>query len=114
MNSISWLIYLAGVASGVKTVLSISAVLLLFACVVMLVAYAVEHVKLISLITCVGAACALVAAVVPSERTVLMIAASELAERAIVNTGADQLIEPSVQMLHNWVRREIERSLTTN
>lgn len=120
MNSISWLIYLAGMASGVKAVLSISAVILLLACAVILVSYVVVpdlihviKIKAISLITCVGAACALLAAIVPSERTVLMIAASELDAQAWNSEAVSQLGSPAQELVNQWIRNEIRR-LTTS
>lgn len=122
MNSLSWLIYLSGVVSGVKAVLVLAAIIMIAVCVVLLVAHMVDpgvrHSsitrKLIATVALCATAFALVAAIVPSQRTVLMIAASEMGEQVMLNSGADQLMQPSVQLLHNWIRREIERTVPTN
>lgn len=122
MNSLSWLIYLSGVVSGVKAVLVLAAIIMIAVCVFLLVAHMVDpgvrHSsitrKLIATVALCATAFALVAAIVPSQRTVLMIAASEMGEQVMLNSGADQLMQPSVQLLHNWIRREIERTVPTN
>lgn len=44
---------------------------------------------------------------VPNKNTVMMIAASEYAEKFVKSEQAQQVIDPSIKLLHTWIEKQI-------
>jgi hypothetical protein len=99
MNSLSWMLYLAGVAGNLQGVLIGAAILCgliggfttLAFCLTMESYNADEHAvfrKFMQYAWPVCGACALIASIIPSERTFYLIAASEMGQRTLqTDTG---------------------------
>ena len=44
---------------------------------------------------------------VPNKNTVMMIAASEYAEKFVKSEQAQQVIDPSIKLLHTWIEKQM-------
>ena len=50
--------------------------------------------------------CATLACALPSNNTLMMIAASEVGERAIKSEAVSTIVDPSVELLKTWIAKE--------
>ena len=50
---------------------------------------------------------AVIGTFVPNKNTVMMIAASEYAEKFVKSEQAQQVIDPSIKLLHTWIEKQI-------
>ena len=49
------------------------------------------------------------ASVIPERQTVLLIAASEMGERVLNHPRVDQVVDPGIELLTTWMRTETEK-----
>jgi hypothetical protein len=132
MNSLSWLIYLAGVAEGLSTVATVIALLSGIASIAAWIAFfasfdetdsvgrrysdemieqarkvvrpTIRRVAFTLLFTSIFASVTNVA--MPSRQTILLVAASEMGERALMSRPVQEVIDPSVELLQTWIRQQ--------
>jgi hypothetical protein len=109
MNSLSWMIYLADVASGLSVMLAIVATLAACAVGFSLLWAAIEEDDIsmaapwAKRLLPVAVGCALLAVLIPSPGTVYAIAASETGEAALKSETGGK----AVQALNAWLDRQI-------
>jgi len=119
MNTLSILIYLAGVAQTLTVVLGFSiaaaAVILSVAMLVSATAYNNQgredankwrNKAIWSLIVMLP-----LLSITPSRQTVLLITASEMGERLVTSDTVGQITDPSMRLVQVWIQRETERLL---
>jgi The Golgi pH Regulator (GPHR) Family N-terminal len=132
MNSLSWLIYLAGVAEGLSTIVTVIAVLSGIAAIAAWIAFfaafdetdssgrpysdeqieqtrkvvrpTIRRVAFTLLFTSIFASVINVG--LPSRQTILLVAASEMGERALMSRPVQEVIDPSVELLQTWIRQQ--------
>ena len=121
MNSISWFIYFTNVADGLRVVIFLSAVFgvialfftgmaSFFSCADSGDEFADSKwmkwfkrgVVVIPLAVLVGVA-------IPDRRTMVLIAGSEIGQRAIQSDEVQQVINPGMDLLKAWIKSETER-----
>lgn len=54
-------------------------------------------------------AVALVAAVLPSRQTLLMIAGSEAGERLVMSEGVNSIVNPGMDLIRKWIKQEADK-----
>jgi len=119
MNSLSWLIYLADVAGSVGeffTFISIMCgIVAIVSGVTILIASSNHEVEIavsakarMRLALSGMIATGLVAGLIPNKQTVLMIAASEIGERAMSSTQVAGVVDPSIDLLKTWIAKTTE------
>lgn len=119
MNNLSWLIYLADVAGSVGGFIAFISVMCGIASVLSLVIYIVaaahdeETVASTARIWMRRAipgliVSGLIAGLIPNRQTVLMIAASEIGERAMTSTQVAGVVDPSLELLKTWMAKTTE------
>lgn len=119
MNSLSWLIYLAEALSSADNLFGAISVI---ACVMAIFSGAAMFFfqgdgdidislikKTFKITAVVCAVSSLIAVVLPSKQTIILIAASELGQAAIQSEGAQRVIDPSLRYVESWLNNEIER-----
>jgi len=117
MNNLSWLIYLADVAGCVGGFIAFISVMCGIASVVSLVIYIVPAEETVASTARIWMRRAipglivsgLIAGLIPNRQTVLMIAASEIGERAMTSTQVAGVVDPSLELLKTWLINEIYR-----
>jgi hypothetical protein len=57
---------------------------------------------------------AVTAAVIPSRDTVLMIAASEMAERVVMSEPVQSVVDPATQLLREWIEQKTRELRSSN
>ncbi len=118
MNSLSWLIYFAGVSGNLQAVLMVIAVILAgftgLRCLVTAIHnddYPKDtpwtYPRLGPALT-VAAGFAILAAIVPSQGTVYAIAASEVGEKVVTSERVQGMTDDAARALHQWIKRQIE------
>jgi hypothetical protein len=125
MNSLSWFIYFAEVAGNVSA--GITAV-----SIIALVVVGCSAIP--ALIDCMGdgefydkvwrptakwlVPCALLglltAAIIPSQRTLIMIAGSELGERVAKSDGVNSIVNPGMDLIRKWIKQEADKISETS
>jgi len=135
MNSLSWLIYLAGVTDSLSNFLKFLTCVLFVLCVILTLlsvallnttglsekekvtqAAAQKVCKRYAILIFVVFFCfGLLVNVLPNRQTVLLIAASEIGERAMnsekmakINDKVVSVIDPSVELLNVWIAKQTE------
>lgn len=118
MNSLSWLIYLADVVGAFShisaAVIAFSAVALFVILLISIIRsderdfnsgeflknyikYPIYCLTIFSILTII----------IPSQKTVLMIAASEMGEKVITSQKAADIIDPSIEYINKWLMNNI-------
>jgi hypothetical protein len=116
MNDLSWLIYLADIAGSVGGLLIFLTVIAGTAAVVSLIvafaaavddyleiAAAARRIFRQALPACI--ACGLIAGFIPDRQTVMMIAASEIGQRAVNSPNVAAVVDPSLELLKAWIAK---------
>ena len=131
MNSLSLLIYFAGVVGNLASVLSLITILLILAMIGSIIFWAVYHDETDSshrpytgdaLVECrktrdlwrkrflnfalFAVLMGTINAIIPSRQTVLLIAASEMGEKVLNNEKVGQVIDPSIDLITSWMKNE--------
>jgi len=116
MNDLSWLIYLADIAGSVGGILTFLAVIAGATAVVSLIvtgiAVADRHLETAAAARRIfrqampaGIACGLIAGFIPGRQTVMMIAASEIGQRAVNSASVAGVVDPSLELLKTWIAK---------
>lgn len=118
MNNLSLLIYFASVVGSVGHMLAVALIILMLATVALAITTAIafgdnhsDDFKALSvkfLKRCVTSVViiALVLSFLPDRKTVLMIAASEMGQKLILNPSVQQVVDPSIELLTTWMKNE--------
>jgi Mn2+/Fe2+ NRAMP family transporter len=119
MNTLSVLIYLAGVAQTLTVVLGVAiaaaAVTLFVAVMISTNTYSINQQEnankwrnraIWSLIVLLP-----LLSITPSRQTVLLITASEMGERLVTSDAVGQIADPSMRLVQVWIQRETDRLL---
>lgn len=112
MNTLSWLIYLADVLGNLKILTGIIALGLFITSAVYLVDVFdtddEDCVNIAKKLFCGMFAMAFLSCVIPGERTMMRITASEMAERVITNPQVQNVVDPSITYLRLWLGKQIK------
>lgn len=119
MNSLSWFIYLTQVTDSIGTGAAIlgGVGLFSFVFVVMAIGWLVEDGKLTKAqafsygrtVFFVSVSLLTVSALLPSRQTMLLIAGSEMGERLVKSESVNSVVNPGVDLLKTWIKRETEK-----
>jgi 3-deoxy-D-manno-octulosonic-acid transferase len=105
------MIYLAGALPSLGGAVMFFGVVTLFLCAVSIFVRAVMYDKIITpqkRYVALGVALIFMANLIPSERTMIMIAASEVGEMVVTDQRVDKLLDKSVQVLENKLNKYLE------
>lgn len=110
MNSLSWLLYVADVCDKIPPTFAVTFILLLFSNIPLLILRGPNHLssKFFKSSVCVVAFLTFLAIFTPSQKTVLLIAASEVGERVINSPTGDKLANTSLDLLQKMILTKIE------
>ena len=123
MNNLSWLIYAAEVGNkvqGVGHVLNVLGIICAIVSAVLGAAYAADNKKdfpkearrYVKLGLCLAFLGAVLNVFTPGRQTVLLVAASQIAETTLQSQQAQQLvgkvIDPGVDLLNAWMRKQTQ------
>jgi hypothetical protein len=112
MNTLSWMIYLADVFGSLKIFTGFIAGGLGIAGAVWLVCSLdcddKEGVKVGGKLLSGMVAMAFLSCIIPGEKTMMRITASEMAERVITNPQVQNVIDPSITYLRLWLGKQIK------
>jgi len=131
MNSLSLLIYFAGVVGNIISVLSLVTVLLVLATIGSLIFWAIYHDEtdssyrriegdaLIELrktrenwrkralkFAVIAFLAGSINSFIPNRSTVLLIAASEMGEKVLNHPKVEQVVDPSIDLITTWMKNE--------
>lgn len=118
MNSLSWLIYFAGLVHGLIYITVIVSLVCFTIWTIARLAFILHHERMITeedqerlpsgnyLI--VGFICAGIASFLPTKNTVMLIAASELGQRLVTSQQVVGVVDPSIELLKTWIKKETE------
>lgn len=129
MNTLSWFIYLIGVIPAIGHFALFTAITSAIACVIVIAAHVISRVeeyteshkeqfdtksaplfrywrKVFLSIFCVAVP---VAILIPSQKTMVLIGASEFGEKMLSSDKAQKLLDPSYQLLEAWINKELEK-----
>ena len=119
MNTLSWLIYLAEVLSSADNfagaVAAITVTLAIFSGAALMMFRGENGIdmpfigKIFKTTIVICTITSLIAIILPSKQTIILIAASELGQAAIQSEGAQRVIDPSLRYVESWLNNEIER-----
>ena len=118
MNSLSWFIYLTGIADNVVLCCAIILFIGVFIGIIGAIFMAIEwddalsdwpKKSLIKYYFITMAVTMVVGSVVPSRKTLLLIAASEIGQTAVNSKTAQDVIDPGMDLLKTWIKRETEK-----
>jgi hypothetical protein len=118
MNSLSWFIYLTQVvdslrdaAQGVMVVGAFLGIMgVIFLPMAMdLLDWEVTPRQIIKPFVIAMAAAALAYSFIPSRQTMVMIAGSEIGERFAKSDAVHDVVNPGVELLKTWIKRETEK-----
>ena len=115
MNSLSWLIYFAGLVHS----LGLVALLVSVVCFAIWVGARLYFILDNGMITkedqeklpsgtylLVGFLCASIVTFLPSKNTVMLIAASELGQKLVTSQQVVDVVDPSIDLLKTWIKKE--------
>lgn len=118
MNTLSWLIYFAGV---VHSLIAITALISIMCFAIWLGArfcFIMHHERMIikedqerlpsGTYLLIGFICLGIATFLPSKNTVMLIAASEIGERLVTSQQVVDVVDPSLDLLKTWIKKETE------
>lgn len=104
MNSLSWLIYFANLLAQLNVVSAI-----ITACggiIILGLAIAYQSFKPLTKWIAIWFVFLLLALVTPSEKTVMLIIASEIGERVVNSERVQGVIDPSIKILQDWANEK--------
>jgi hypothetical protein len=118
MNTLSWLIYIIDIIQNLRNIGSVALFVLaisIFILVICSIAFYIdkdpEVVKILGYLRkliYITIALAAIGLFIPSRQTVILIASSEIGERVLKSTTVQSIIEPSIDLLNAWIRKELE------
>ena len=112
MNSLSWMIYLADVLGSLRVFTGFIAAGLGIAGAICLACSLdcddKEGVKFAGKLLSGMVAMAFLSCVIPGEKTMMRITASEMAERVITNPQVQNIVDPSITYLRLWLGKQIK------
>lgn len=118
MNTLSWLIYFAGLVHSLTFIASLISIVCFFIWTIARFAFIMHHERMItkedqerlpsSNYLIVGFILVGIATVLPSKNTVLLIAASELGQRLVTSEQVADVVDPSLDLLKTWIKKETE------
>ena len=129
MNTLSWFIYLIGVVPAIDGVAISASIVSGTALIIVMGAHIVNRGdaysetdkmkfdekyaplyrywrKVFIWILCVST---VVAIVIPTQKTMVLIGASEFGEKMLMSEKAQRLLDPSYQLLEAWINKELEK-----
>jgi hypothetical protein len=113
MNSLSWLLYFAGVVGGLSTLFALLAfagiVIGTFACAIVAGHTEQTPPKKLLAIPIIGLVFAVLACLIPNEKTIMYIAASEYGEKVMNSKEVQDLKNPAMDLLKQWMKKESEK-----
>lgn len=113
MNTLSWLLYFAGVVGNLSCFLTIIVVMLAILQLGIIVAYTVDRGELPSARLWICGAIAIPLGIfvsfIPNKETIMYIAASEYGEKVVNSKEVQDLKNPAVDLLKQWMKKETER-----
>lgn len=118
MNSLSWLIYFAGLVHSLIFITIAVSIVCFTIWTIASLAFILHHERMITKedqerlpsgnYLIVGFICAGIASFLPSKNTVMLIAASELGQRLVTNQQVVDVVDPSIELLKTWIKKETE------
>lgn len=118
MNSLSWLIYFAGLVHSLIFITIAVSIVCFTIWTIARLAFILHHEQMITKedqerlpsgnYLIVGFICAGIASFLPSKNTVMLIAASELGQRLVTNQQVVDVVDPSIELLKTWIKKETE------
>jgi hypothetical protein len=118
MNSLSWLIYFAGLVHSLIFITVIVSFVCFTIWIIARCAFIMHHERMITKedqeqlpsgnYLIVGFICAGIASILPSKNTVMLIAASELGQRLVTSQQVVDVVDPSIELLKTWIKKESE------
>lgn len=113
MNTLSWLLYLAGVAGNIAGFLAIIVLALAILQLGIVIAYAIEKEMLpprrLWISGAVAVILGIIASIIPNKETIMYIAASEYGEKVVNSKEVRDLANPATELLKTWMKKETER-----
>lgn len=119
MNTLSMMIYLSSIVHGLHFLIAMTMSLLIMfviGAVLFCGLMAIEReyaelrkstLKYIKFAIVPVFALGIMTVVIPSRTTILMIAASEMGQRALESTDVERVVDPSIELLTVWMKSEI-------
>ena len=113
MNDLSWLIYFSNVVSNLSAV----CVLILFMAIIATAILCIIHYNegftpkafgYVKRLVILSLVLSLLVVVIPDRKTILLIAAAQVAERVINTTQVQNMVEPSIDLLNAWIKKELD------
>lgn len=123
MNNLSWFIYGAEVLSNLSGLLIVFGILAGLAALISIIAYfvmnadcpteydlqwAAKWLYILKRMIPLSFVLLFFGCLLPSHQTMVMIAVSEIGDRAIHSTQVQGLIDPSTEYFQKWLKKEIE------
>lgn len=113
MNTLSWLLYLAGIAGNLSTFFGLSSFFMIiiggFFCLAVAGHTEKTPPKKLLAIPIIGFIFAIIACFIPNEKTIMYIAASEYGEKVVNSKEVRDLANPASELLKTWIKKETER-----
>lgn len=118
MNSLSWLIYFAGLVDKMIFITVVVSVVCFTIWIVARLSFILHHERMITKedqerlpsgnYLIVGFICAGIASFLPTKNTVMLIAASEVGQRLVTSQQVVDVVDPSIELLKTWIKKETE------
>ena len=118
MNTLSWLIYFAGLVHGLITITALTALMCISIWVLARLIFILHHERMIikedleklpsGNYLLIGFICLGIAVFLPNRNTVMLIAASEIGERLVTSQQVVDVVDPSLDLLKTWIKKETE------
>lgn len=110
MNSLSWLLYIAGVSHGLSIFLGVmGGIGLIFgaiSCLYFLVEKETLAPRKFFIVPVIGFVLMCMSILIPSEKTIMYIAASEYGEKVIQSKEVKDIANPAIDLLKQWMKKE--------
>jgi len=118
MNTLSWLIYFAGLVHSLTFIATLVSIACFMIWAIARFCFIMHHERMItkedqerlpsSNYLIVGFILGGIATVLPSKNTVLLITASELGQRLVTSEQVADVVDPSLDLLKTWIKKETE------
>lgn len=116
MNSLSWLIYFAGLVHSLIFITVVVSIVCFSIWTMVRLFFILDHERMITKedqeqlpsgnYLIVGFICAGIASFLPSKNTVMLIAASEVGQRLVTSQQVVDVVDPSIELLKMWIKKE--------
>lgn len=118
MNTLSWLIYFAGLVQSLGMISVLVSVVCFCIWIGARFCFIMHHERMITkedqerlpsgTYLLVGFLCAGIAVFLPSRNTVMLIAASEFGQKIATSQQVVDVVDPSIDFLKTWIKKETE------